>query len=191
MTDELMRCFGGGDELYSLYHDTEWGVPVSDERDLFERLILEGFQAGLAWITILRKRESFRRAFDNFDPATIAAYDEAKIEALLADPGIVRNRLKVRGAVRNAQAWQQMKTDGIDPVEFLWSFVGGETLQPTKPLEWKDVPAFSPEAAAMSKALQKRNFTFVGPTICYAFMQSVGMVNDHVVGCHLYSGPLK
>jgi DNA-3-methyladenine glycosylase I len=165
-------------------------VPVHDERALFERLILEGFQAGLAWITILRKRENCRNAFDNFDPATIAAYDEAKIQTLLADPGIVRNQLKVRGAVRNAQAWQRMKSEGIDPVDFLWSFTGGATLQPAKPLAGKDVPAFTPEAAAMSKALQKRNFTFVGPTICYAFMQSVGMVNDHVVGCHLYSGPL-
>lgn len=190
MSDDLKRCFGSGDPLYSAYHDEEWGVPVHDEREIFERLILEGFQAGLAWITILRKRERFRQAFDQFDPATIAAYDEAKIQALLADPGIVRNQLKVRGAVRNAQAWQQMKREGIDPVAFLWSFVDGEPRQPQTPLTWEQVPAFSPEASAMSRALQKRNFTFVGPTICYAFMQSVGMVNDHVLGCHLYTGPV-
>lgn len=190
MSDEPIRCFGSGDELYSLYHDTEWAVPVYDERDLFERLILEGFQAGLAWITILRKRENFRRAFDDFDPAIVSGYGEAKIDALLADSGIVRNRLKVRGTVRNAQAWQRMKSEGVDPVAFLWSFVGGTPKLPAAPLEWKDVPAFSPEAAAMSKALKKRGFTFVGPTICYAFMQSVGMVNDHIVGCHLYAGPV-
>lgn len=191
MSEQIRRCFGDGDPLYSQYHDEEWGVPVHDERDLFERLILEGFQAGLAWITILRKRPAFRAAFDDFDPGTVAAYNEARIQSLLADPGIVRNKLKVRGAVRNAQAWQQMKQEGIDPVQFLWSFVGGKTLQPSAPLRAGDVPAFTQEATAMSKALQKQNFTFVGPTICYAFMQSVGMVNDHVLGCHKYSGPLE
>ncbi len=185
MTETLVRCFGNGDPLYEEYHDTEWAVPVYDERDMFERLILEGFQAGLSWSTILHKRENFRRAFDNFDPEVIAAYDEEKIAALLADPGIVRNRLKVRGAVRNAKAWLRLKEQGIDPVDYLWSFTGGQVLWPE--MGRTQTPAFTPEATAMSKALQKADFTFVGPTICYAFMQSVGMVNDHSPSCHLYT----
>lgn len=185
----VVRCFGAGDPLYSAYHDYEWGVPVHDERDIFERLILEGFQAGLSWSTILHKRENFRRAFDGFAIERIAAYDEEKIAELLADAGIVRNRLKVRGAVQNAQAWLRLRAETGDPVAWLWSFVGGEVRVPAPPLPPENAPVFMPNAIAMSKALRKAGLTFVGPTICYAFMQSVGMVNDHGADCFLYKGP--
>ncbi len=183
------RCFWAGDDpLYIAYHDEEWGVPVHDERELFERLLLEGFQAGLSWRTILHKRENFRRAFDGFDPERIAAYDEAKIAALLDDAGIVRNRLKVRGAVRNAQAWLRLGAENGSVADWLWAFVGGATLLPPRPVTLDSIRSTSPEAEAMSKALRKAGFTFVGPTICYAFMQSVGMVDDHLVGCFKHRG---
>lgn len=189
-TTTLPRCFWtGDDELMCAYHDSEWGVPVYDDRELFERLLLEGFQAGLSWRTILHKRENFRRAFDNFDPATIAGYGEEKIAALLADPGIVRNRLKVRGAVRNAQAFLRLVEREGSFAAWLWRFVGGEPLLPGAPLTPERIPAETEIARALSKALRKADFTFVGPTICYAFMQSVGMVDDHVVGCFKYRGP--
>lgn len=183
------RCFWAGDDpLMCAYHDEEWGVPVHDDRELFERLLLEGFQAGLSWRTILHKRENFRRAFDNFDPAAVATYDEEKIASLLADPGIVRNRLKVRGAVRNAQAFLRLVAEHGSFSVWLWRFVDGSPLLPAAPLTPETIPAETDIARALSKALRKADFTFVGPTICYAFMQSVGMVDDHVVGCFKYRG---
>ena len=177
------RCgWVNDDPLCIAYHDEEWGVPVRDDRRLFEMLILEGAQAGLSWYTILKKRNGYRRAFDGFDPERIARYDERKIESLLADPGIVRNRLKVHAAIGNAGAWLDLRGSGIGIAEFLWDFVGGApVVNAWRRLE--DVPASTPVSEAMSKALKRRGFRFVGPTICYAFMQAVGMVNDHVVSC--------
>lgn len=183
---ELIRCpWCGTDPLYVQYHDEEWGVPVYDDQVLFAKLILDGAQAGLSWITILRKRENYYRAFDNFDPVRMAAYDEAKIAALLADPGIVRNRLKIRAAVQNAQAYLRIQAEEGGFSDFLWQFVGGRPIQNN----WRtlaDFPAKTAESEAMSKALRRRGFNFVGPTICYAFMQAVGMVNDHTVDCFRY-----
>jgi DNA-3-methyladenine glycosylase I len=177
------RCpWGASDPLYLGYHDEEWGVPLRDDRGLFEMLVLEGAQAGLSWYTILRKRQSYRRAFDGFDPERIAGYDDKKVAALLEDPGIVRNRLKVRATIANAQAWLEMRESGMRFSEFLWAFNGGAAVVNT----WgrlEDVPATTPVSEAMSKALKARGFRFVGPTICYAFMQAVGMVNDHVTSC--------
>ena len=184
---ELIRCpWCGTDPLYVQYHDEEWGVPVYDDQVLFAKLILDGAQAGLSWITILRKRENYYRAFDNFDPARMAAYDEAKLAALLADPGIVRNRLKIRAAVQNAQAYLRIQAEEGGFSDFLWQFVGGRPIQNN----WRtlaDFPAKTAESEAMSKALRRRGFNFVGPTICYAFMQAVGMVNDHTVDCFRYA----
>ena len=177
------RCaWAGDDPLYVAYHDTEWGVPLHDDHRLFELLTLEGAQAGLAWITILRKREGYRAAFDGFDPDKIARYGKRKIESLLKDPGIVRNRAKVEGTVLNARAFAAVREEfgGFD--RHLWSFVGGRPLQNLR-ASMKDVPAETDESRAMSKDLKKRGFTFVGPTICYAFMQAAGLVNDHVVNC--------
>lgn len=180
---EPVRCgWAGSDPLYRAYHDKEWGVPVRDARRLFEFLILEGAQAGLAWITVLRKRERYREVFDGFDPAQIAAWDDTKKSALLADPGIIRNRAKIDAAIVNARAWLALEAEGIDPVEWLWSFVGG-TPRRNAWAALAEVPATTPESDAMSKALRARGFKFVGSTICYAFMQAVGMVDDHVVGC--------
>jgi DNA-3-methyladenine glycosylase I len=177
------RCdWVNDDPLYIAYHDEEWGVPLRDDRGLFEMLVLEGAQAGLSWYTILRKRQSYRRAFDGFDPERIAGYDDKKVAALLEDPGIVRNRLKVRATIANAQAWLEMRESGMRFSEFLWAFNGGAAVVNT----WgrlEDVPATTPVSEAMSKALKARGFRFVGPTICYAFMQAVGMVNDHVTSC--------
>ncbi|MEA2560629.1 MAG: DNA-3-methyladenine glycosylase [Acidobacteriota bacterium] len=176
---KVTRCWWAGDDpLYVAYHDEEWGVPVHDDRRLFEMLILEGAQAGLSWITILRRREGYRRAFDGFDPERIARYGEARKAALLQDEGIIRNRAKVDAAVRNAQAF--LEIESFD--RFLWDFVGGKPKQN----RWKErgeIPPETPESKAMSKELKRRGFNFVGPTICYAFMQAVGMVNDHLTGC--------
>ena len=181
--DDRARCaWVGTDPLYRAYHDLEWGVPLHDDRRLFELLCLEGAQAGLSWITILRKRGNYRRAFDHFDPKKIAAYRAAKIRTLLADPGIVRNRLKVEGVVRNARAYLALRAELGSFDGFLWSFVGGEPRQNARQ-RMKDVPPRTPESDALSRALQKRGFTFVGSTICYAFMQAAGLVNDHVVDC--------
>lgn len=183
---EKQRCeWSGTDPLYVAYHDEDWGVPVHDERLLFEMLILEGAQAGLSWITILRKRENYRRAFDNFEPEKVAGYGDDKIAALLNDPGIVRNRLKVNSAVKNAQAFLavQEKFGSFDA--YIWDFVNGEPIKNT----WKsmdEIPANTPESDRLSKDLKKRGFKFVGTTICYALMQSIGMVNDHVVSCFRY-----
>ena len=177
------RCWWcGDDELYQSYHDQEWGVPVHDDRLLFEFLCLEGAQAGLSWITILRKRDNYRRAFDNFDAHKIARYDDGKITALLQDPGIVRNKLKVNGFVKNARAYLALCEQGQTLDGYLWNFVDGEPLQN----DWQrveQVPSNTEISDAMSKDLKKRGFTFVGSTICYAFMQAAGLVNDHTVDC--------
>lgn len=190
MSDERSRCFWCGDDpLYVQYHDEEWGVPTWDETELFERLILEGFQAGLSWRTILYKRANFRRAFDGFDIAKMAAWDEARIAELMQDAGIVRNGMKLRAAARNARSWLRLRAREGDVSRWLWDFAGGVVLLPTVPMTIETLRAYSPEAVTMSKALQKEGFTFVGPTICYAFMQSVGMVDDHLTGCFKYRGP--
>ena len=183
MTAEMQRCWWcGDDELYRRYHDEEWGVPVHDDRELFEFLCLEGAQAGLSWITILRKREHYRLVFDNFDAHRIARYSDAKIAQLLQDPGIVRNRLKVNGFVKNARAYLQMQQQGLTLDAYLWDFVDGTPLQNNRG-SMQEVPATSPISDAMAKDLKKRGFTFVGSTICYAFMQAAGLVNDHLTGC--------
>ncbi len=180
------RCaWCGTDPLYVQYHDTEWGVPLYDDRRLFEFVILDGAQAGLSWLTILRKREDYRRAFDGFDAEKMARYGEGKIRRLLADPGIVRNRLKITSAVDNARAYLRLLKEEGSFSDYLWSFVGGQPRQN----RWRtlsEIPAKTPESEAMSKDLVQRGFRFVGPTICYAFMQAAGMVNDHVVDCFRY-----
>jgi DNA-3-methyladenine glycosylase I len=181
--DHIVRCgWAGSDPLNIAYHDREWGVPLHDERALFEMLILEGFQAGLSWITILRKRDNFRRAFDRFEPDKVAAYDERKMAALLADPGIVRNRAKIEGAIGSARVYLQLMEAPGGAGEFLWQFVGGAPIV-NRRRSLAEVPTETAEARAMSKELKKRGFKFCGPTICYAFMQAVGMVDDHVVDC--------
>lgn len=183
MTGTLVRCgWCGTDPLYVAYHDTEWGVPVHDDRMLFEFLILEGAQAGLSWTTILNKRENYRRAFDNFDARKIARYDARKVARLLADPGIVRNRLKVAATIANAKAFLAVQQEFGSFDRYLWSFVGGRPIV-NRRRTMADVPARTPESDALSKDLLKRGFKFVGSTICYAFMQATGMVNDHLVTC--------
>ncbi len=181
--EEKIRCeWCGTDPLYVAYHDEEWGVPEFDDRQLFAKLILDGAQAGLSWITILRKRENYWAAFDGFDPEKIARYDEQKIAELLQNPGIVRNRLKVQSAVQNAQGFLQIMEEHGSFSDYLWQFVDGRPIQnPWRTLA--DFPAETAESQAMSRGLKSYGFNFVGPTICYAFMQAVGMVNDHVVDC--------
>jgi DNA-3-methyladenine glycosylase I len=171
-----------GSAAYIEYHDREWGVPVHDDRTLFEFLILEGAQAGLSWSTILAKRENYRRAFARFDPRKVAAFDAARVRKLLADPGIVRNRLKIAGAVKNARAFLAVQKEFGSFDDYVWRFVGGRALR-RRPRRIADVPASTAISDAMSRDLRKRGFTFVGSTICYAFMQAVGMVDDHLVGC--------
>ena len=178
----MVRCPWAKTELYIHYHDTEWGVPVHDDRLLFEFLILEGAQAGLSWSTILEKRANYRQAFDQFDPAVVARYGQAKERSLLADPGIVRNRLKIASAIRNAQAFLAVRNEFGTFDDYAWNFVANQPKQNSWTL-MKDVPDRTAESEAMSKDLKRRGFTFVGPTICYAFMQAVGMVNDHLVDC--------
>jgi DNA-3-methyladenine glycosylase I len=177
-----------GDDVYEAYHDQEWGRPIRDDGELFALLMLEGFQAGLSWRTILNKRQNFHEAFDGWDPVKIAAYTDADIARLLANPGIVRNRLKCAGAVRNAKAYLALREETGSFSDYLWSFVGGETIVRPRPQAFADFLATSPESDAMSKDLKKRGFTFVGSTICYAFMQSAGLVDDHMAGCYLASG---
>jgi DNA-3-methyladenine glycosylase I len=180
------RCaWAGADPLYVAYHDKEWGVPLHDDRRLFEMLILEGAQAGLSWITILRKREAYRKAFDGFDPSKVARYRPARVERLMRNEGIVRNRLKIEGAVRNAAAFLQVQREFGSFDRYIWQFVGGEPKQ-NAPRTLADLPASTPDSDAMSRDLKKRGFTFVGSTICYAFMQATGMVNDHIVDCFRY-----
>ncbi len=186
MTPDRCEWVSDTDALYCLYHDEEWGVPVYDDRHLFEMLILEGAQAGLSWYTILKKRENYRRLFDHFDAEKIARYDAPKIAELLKDPGIVRNRLKVNATIVNARAYLALRDELGSFSDWLGQFVGGEPVINTrKTLE--DIPVSTPESEAMSKALKKRGFKFVGPTICYAFMQAVGMVNDHTMNCFRYA----
>ncbi|PWE17865.1 DNA-3-methyladenine glycosylase I [Marinicauda salina] len=177
------RCaWPGEDPLYVAYHDTEWGVPEYDDRALYEKLVLDGFQAGLAWITILRKRENFRAAFDGFDPETIAGYGEADIARLLGDAGIVRSRAKIEAAIAGARAWCDIQASDRSFSERLWGFVDGAPRQ-NRFVSMADVPTETDESRAMSKELKRFGFKFCGPVIVYAFMQAVGMVNDHVTGC--------
>lgn len=171
-----------GDDLYEHYHDHEWGVPCRDETQLFEMLNLEGAQAGLSWITILRKRENYRRAFAGFDKHKIARFTEARVEKLVLDPGIVRHRQKIQAFIHNARVAVQMEKEGDSLAHWLWSFTGGETIA-NRWRSMEEVPAVTEESKAMSKALKKRGFKFVGPTTCYAFMQACGMVDDHLAGC--------
>ena len=182
---EIVRCGWAGNEDFMIaYHDYEWGVPVRDDRELFDRLMLEGFQAGLSWRTILLRREGFFRAFDGWDAEKIANYGPDDIARLMADPGIIRNRLKVEGAVKNARAFLAVRDEFGSFSDYIWQFTGGDVLDRPAPVAIGDVPATTPESDAMSKALKKRGFTFVGSTICYAYMQSAGMVNDHLASCH-------
>lgn len=181
------RCWWCGDDpLYQSYHDLEWGVPVHNDRDLFEFLCLEGAQAGLSWITILRKREHYRLVFDNFDAEKIARYGDEKIASLLGDAGIVRNRLKVNGFVKNARACLALLDEGLSLDSYLWSFVDGKPIQNNFKSSHQ-VPANTPVSDAMAKDLKKRGFTFVGTTICYAFMQAAGLVNDHISDCSRFN----
>jgi DNA-3-methyladenine glycosylase I len=186
----MNRCSWASSEPEITYHDQEWGVPVHDERILFEFLILEGAQAGLSWSTILKKREGYRRAFAGFDPEKIAGFTAADVNCLMNDSGIVRNRLKIEGTIKNAKAFLTMRDSGLSPSEFLWDFVDGKSIDKQR-VEISQVPASSPESDAMSRALKKRGFTFVGSTICYAFMQAVGMVNDHLVSCPRHAAVRK
>lgn len=174
-----------GDSLYEAYHDEEWGMPLRDEDALFEFLVLETFQAGLSWITILRKRENFRKAFDNFDYKKIAKYKEDKIQALLQDAGIIRNKLKVRGTVTNAQLFMDIQKEHGSFSKYLWSFIDDTPIQNSL-ANYKDAPANTPLSDTISKALKKKGFKFVGSTVIYATMQATGMVNDHEVGCFRY-----
>ncbi len=183
---EPVRCHWAVKPLDIVYHDTEWGVPQHDDRMLFEMLILEGAQAGLSWSTILAKRENYRRAFDNFDAAKIARYDDRKVAALLADAGIVRNRLKIAATIKNAHAFLAVQKEFGSFDKYLWSFVGGRPIV-NRPRTSDDVPASTAESDAMSRDLLKRGFKFVGSTICYAFMQATGMVNDHRITCHRHA----
>ncbi|WP_404451071.1 DNA-3-methyladenine glycosylase I [Virgibacillus necropolis] len=180
------RCdWTTSDQIYIDYHDYEWGKPKHDDQELFEMLCLEGAQAGLSWITILKRRENYRKAFDNFDPEVVQGYDEEKIQETLQDEGIIRNKLKVRSVVTNAQAFLKVKEEFGTFDAYIWKFVGGKPVLN----EWEkhaDVPASTDESVKMSKDLKKRGFKFVGPTICYAYMQSTGMVNDHTKECFLY-----
>jgi DNA-3-methyladenine glycosylase I len=188
-----VRCGWANNELAIRYHDEEWGVPVHDDRTLFEFLILEGAQAGLSWNTILNKRDNYRKAFDRFDAGQVARYDRRKIQQLLRDPGIVRNKLKISSAVENAKAFLRVQEEFGSFDRYVWQFVGGHPrVNQRKSL--RQVPARTAESDAMSKDLKRRGFKFVGSTICYAFMQAVGMVNDHVVECFRYaalSGPAR
>jgi DNA-3-methyladenine glycosylase I len=186
MSKEVNRCdWCKSEDIYKKYHDKEWGVPLHSDRKLFEFLILEGVQAGLSWITVLKKRKTYREVFDQFDFNKVAKYKEARIQSLLQNPGIIRNQLKVRAAVKNAKAYIQVREEFGSFNKYIWQFTDGKTIQNS----WKslkEIPAQTEISELMSKDLKKRGFTFVGPTICYAFMQAIGMVNDHVVICYRY-----
>jgi len=183
MSEVLNRCpWPAGKALDTNYHDNEWGVPLHNDRKLFEFIILDGFQAGLSWSTILNKRENFRRAFDDFDAEKISTYDEEKVQLLLQDAGIIRNKLKIRFAITNAKIFLEIQIEFGSFDKYIWQFTGGKTIQN----KWKiseEVPVSTPQSDAMSKDLKKRGFKFVGSTICYAFMQAAGLVNDHLVDC--------
>jgi DNA-3-methyladenine glycosylase I len=176
-----LRCFGADDPLYRAYHDEEWGHPVRDERGLYERISLEAFQSGLAWITILRKRDNFRAAFADFEPEAVAAFDDDDVARLMADVGIVRNRLKVDATINNARAVLGLRDAGTSLPELVWSHRPDPDRPP--PAGWGDVPALTPESTALAKALKREGFRFVGPTTAYAAMQACGLVNDHLAGC--------
>jgi DNA-3-methyladenine glycosylase I len=186
MSNQISRCPWPVDDLYRTYHDTEWGVPLHDDRALFEFLILEGAQAGLSWHTVLKKRLNYRAAFDQFDPAKVARYTQPKINQLLANPGIIRNRLKIASAVRNARAFLAVQEEFGSFDRYIWRFVEGRPII-NYPRSMKDVPARTRESDAMSKDLKQRGFNFIGSTICYAHMQATGMVNDHLVQCFRHS----
>lgn len=182
----MIRCaWAEASPLLLTYHDHEWGVPVHDDRKLFEMLILEGAQAGLSWLTILERRQHYRRVFAGFDPGAVERFTAARIRRLLADPGIIRNRLKIEGTVANARAFLAVRKEFGSFDSYVWGFVGGRPILNARK-SVKQIPATSAESLALSKNLKKRGFTFVGPTICYAFMQAVGMVNDHATDCHRY-----
>jgi DNA-3-methyladenine glycosylase I len=182
-----IRCkWAGKDPIYIAYHDTEWGVPLHDDRKLFEFLLLDGAQAGLSWITILKKRRNYRQAFDHFHPQKIARYDSSKVNQLLSNPGIIRNKLKIEAAVQNARSFLSIQKEFGSFDAYIWQFVGGRTRKN----RWKtisEIPSYSDESKTMSNDLKERGFKFVGPTICYAFMQASGMVNDHTLDCFRYN----
>lgn len=178
------RCFGDGDELYEQYHDTEWGVPVHGEAELLERLALEGFQSGLSWLTVLRKRPAFRAAFQGFDPEAVARFTDADVERLLLDASIIRNRSKIRSVVTNARAVVALHAQGRTLDELVWSHAPAEAARERHAL-WMDVPASTPESVALAKALKAQGFTFVGPITAYATMQACGLVDDHLAGCRV------
>ncbi len=178
----MKRCPWAGSDLSIEYHDKEWGVPVHDDRVLFEFLILEGAQAGLNWMTILRKRHEYRKAFSGFDPRRVARYDKRKVQALLKNPGIIRNRLKIEAAIKNAKVFLAVQKEFGSFDAYIWRFVGGKPKNDRR-RSLREIPAQTPESEVMSKDLKRRGFAFVGPTICYAFMQAVGMVNDHTTDC--------
>lgn len=182
---EKKRCAWITDDLMRQYHDEEWGVPIHDDRKHFEFLILEGAQAGLSWRTVLNKRENYRRAFDRFDPEIVARYTKRKIESLLKDPGIIRNRLKVESAVKNARAFLKLRDELGDFDRYIWSFVGGKPIVHERKAI-KDIPATSPESDALSKDLKQRGFNFVGSTVIYAHLQAAGLVNDHLTSCYRF-----
>lgn len=186
-TPMKIRCaWAGTDPIYIKYHDTEWGIPLHDDRRLFEFLLLDGFQAGLSWITILKKRSNYREAFDHFEPQKMAAYNAYKVKKLLADKGIIRNRLKIEAAIQNAKSFLAVRKEFGSFDNYIWQFTGRQIIKNA----WKtmaEIPAQTKESVAMSNDLKKRGFKFVGPTICYAFMQAAGMVNDHVVDCFRYN----
>lgn len=186
MNEPLIRCeWCGDDPLYQAYHDNEWGVPLYDDKKLFEFLILEGAQAGLSWITVLRKRSEYQRAFDQFDPEKIARYGQDKVASLMQNEGIIRNRLKIESTISNAKAYLEIEKSGTTFSDYIWQFTGGKPIINSF-TRLQDIPAETPLSRQMSKQLKKDGFRFVGPTICYAFMQAVGMVNDHIVSCHRY-----
>jgi len=187
MAGVKVRCWWCADDaLYCEYHDEEWGVPVHDDRKMFEMLILEGFQAGLSWITILRKRENFRKAFKNFDARKVARFKHSDVARLMKDAGIIRNRLKIEGAVTNAKCFLEVQKEFGSFDRYIWGFTGNRTLCHPKGITRQTMKATSPESDALSKDLKKRGFKFVGPTVCYAHMQATGMVDDHVVDCFKY-----
>jgi len=186
---QLIRCpWSLGDPLLTAYHDTEWGVPVHDDRLLFEFLILEGAQAGLSWLTILKRREGYREAFEGFDPEAVARFGPRQVRSLMGNPGVIRNRLKIEGAIKNARAFLAVRDQHGGFAPYIWGFVEGRPIV-NRPRRADSVPAISPQSDAMSKALKRAEFTFVGSTICYAFMQATGMVNDHVLGCFCAAAP--
>lgn len=184
----VIRCFGGQDQLMCAYHDDEWGVPVHEDRALFEKLMLDAFQAGLSWRTILHKREAFQSAFDQFEPDVVAGYGPDDVARLMGDAGIVRNRAKIEATITNAGACLEIQKSAGSFAGFLWSFTGGRILKGPAVSRWQDKPTQSPESLAMSRALREQGFKFVGATVCYAFMQAVGMIDDHLRSCFKYSG---